>query len=73
MTTHAAGDLKSTVNLPDTPTTQLDPWLPDQWKARQDAQGAKNPLPDGLPVLPTPMLPPAAAPQAQLGPASSRS
>jgi transposase len=50
------------VNLPDTPTTQLDPWLPDQWKARQDAQDAKATPTAGLPVLPTPMLPPTAAP-----------
>jgi transposase len=50
------------VNLPDTPVTQLDPWLPDQWKARQEAQDAKATPTAGLPVLPTPMLPPAAAP-----------
>jgi hypothetical protein len=50
------------VNLPDTPVTQFDPWLPDQWKARQEAQDAKDTPTAGLPVLPTPMLPPAAAP-----------
>ena len=50
------------VNLPDTPVTQLAPWLPDQWKARQETQDAKDTSTAGLPVLPTPMLPPAAAP-----------
>jgi transposase len=50
------------VNLPDTPTSQLDPWLPDRWKARQQAQTAKNPSAAAPPVLPTPQLPPTATP-----------
>jgi transposase len=50
------------VNLPSTPISQLDAWLPDRWIARQEAQGAKDTLTADLSVLPTPVQPPAAAP-----------
>ena len=29
-------------NLPDTPTSQLNQWLPDQWKIRHAAEAAEN-------------------------------
>ena len=49
------------VNLPDTPLSQLDAWLPDRWLARQDAAAAKQTPTTDSPVLPTPMQPPSAA------------
>lgn len=49
------------VNLPDTPVSQLDQWLPDQWKARQATEAAKNPPAITPPFLPGPTAPPAPA------------
>jgi transposase len=40
------------VNLPDTPGSQLDNWLPDRWLARQEAAGTATP-PADPPVLTT--------------------
>ena len=50
------------VNLPDTPITQLDPWLPDRWKARQAAEAAKDSPATDLPALLRPLPPQAATP-----------
>ena len=49
------------VNLPDTSTAQLDAWLPDRWKARQQAQAGKETPPAAWPVLP-PAMPPQSPP-----------
>ena len=45
------------VNLPDTSTAHLDAWLPDRWKARQEAAAGKDTPPAGWPLLP-PAMPP---------------
>ena len=50
------------VNLPDTPVSQLDAWLPDRWLARQEAPAAKDTPTADRPVHPAPAPPPAAAP-----------
>ena len=50
------------VNLPATPTSQVDQWLPDRWRARQKTPDAKDAPAAERPVLPTPLQPPAAAP-----------
>jgi transposase len=50
------------VNLPDTPVSQLDAWLPDRWKVLQAAEAGKEAPSTALPVLPTPLPPPAATP-----------
>lgn len=48
------------VNLPDTPTSQLDAWLPDRWKARQ-TQEAKAPSVADFPA-PVNYMPPQISP-----------
>jgi len=50
------------VNLPATPISQVDQWLPDHWLARQEAQGAKDTPAADRSVLPTPMPSPTATP-----------
>ena len=50
------------VNLPDTPVSQLDPWLPDRWKARQATDAAQNSPTIAPPFLSGPTPPPAPAP-----------
>jgi len=47
------------VNLPDTPITQLEPWLPDRWKARQATEAAMDSPATALPAL-LRLLPPQA-------------
>jgi hypothetical protein len=42
------------VNLPATSTGQLDAWLPDRWKARQETDAGKDTPTPQLPVLPAP-------------------
>jgi len=48
------------VNLPATPISQIDAWLPDHWKLRQQAEAGKDTPTAGLSVLPMPTPPPAA-------------
>jgi len=50
------------VNLPDTPVSQLDAWLPDRWKASQKASAAQATPTAGVKVLPSLMVPPTLAP-----------
>jgi hypothetical protein len=45
------------VNLPDTSTAHLDAWLPDRWKARQEAAAGKDTPTAAWPDLPTAMPP----------------
>jgi transposase len=50
------------VNLPDTPVSQLEAWLPDRWLAGQKTPDAKDAPTAELPVLPTPRPSPSATP-----------
>src|ERR1035437_3805893 len=49
------------VNLPDTPISQLDAWLPDRWKTRQEAEATKDTPTGTLPALPAPISTPTVA------------
>jgi len=59
------------VNLPDTPVTQLDAWLPDCWQARQEAEAGKDAPATAPPVLPPPLQPPPATPTPPQAPAKA--